>query len=76
MNCAKEKGRSIPDGTRVRHKHFGDGTVQPLFKNLHPNFPEDLVYVKFDVWPVSPVSGARFGVDIVQVETDELEDIK
>lgn len=62
-----------PDaGTRVVHEKFGPGVVEKIYDNLHPNYPKDLAYVKFDIWPVS-LEGERMGVDVLEVFVDELE---
>jgi hypothetical protein len=67
--------RAMREGAKVSHKKYGTGVVQPLLKNLHPNMPEDMCFVKFDVWPKS-LEGELMGVDVLQVFNDELTEIE
>lgn len=59
---------------RVIHQRHGLATIQELYKNLHPNLPDDMCYIKCDTWPVS-TEGEPFEVDTILVFKDELKSV-
>ena len=65
----------IRAGTPVIHKVFGTGIVQPINPELHPNLPEDVVFVKFDVIPTVIETGDTFSSTLVQVFADTLVEV-
>lgn len=57
-------------GTRVRHKKFGNATVEPLNEDQHPYHREaGLCFIKLDEKPEG------FSVDVIETFEDELEQL-